>query len=111
MMRKKGMRRRQAISVGLSVAMLVTWISVPFLERADLIHETVVESEHNPSTCPPAHDHTVCIQVGANLAAASGGLEQQHQDVVVRDRGPAKVDLFVHSVLAEGHPSRAPPLV
>ena len=100
----------QAVSTCLSTVMLIIWISVPLLERADLVHEPVVESEHNPSTCPPAHDHTVCTQVVANLAAPSVGLEEQQQHVVVRDRDPAEVDIFVHSVLAEGHPSRAPPL-
>ena len=101
---------RQAVSVGLSAVMFVIWISVPLLERADLVHEPVVESEHNPSTCPPAHDHTVCTQVVANLAAPSVGLEEQQQDVIVRDLSPAEIDILVHSVLAVGHPSRAPPL-
>ena len=101
---------RQAVSVGLSAVMLVIWISVPLLERADLVNEPVVESEHNPSTCPPAHDHTVCTQVVANLAAPSVGLEEQQQDVIVRDLSPAETDILVHSVLSEGHPSRAPPL-
>jgi hypothetical protein len=101
---------RQAVSVGLSAVMIVIWISVPLLERADLVNEPVVESEHNPSTCPPAHDHTVCTQVVANLAAPSSGLEKQRQDAIIQDLIPDEADIFVHSVLAEGHPSRAPPL-
>tara|TARA_B100000809_G_scaffold260695_1_gene308116 strand:+ start:3514 stop:3846 length:333 start_codon:yes stop_codon:yes gene_type:complete len=109
-MNQKGKVIRQAVSVGLSAVMLVIWISVPLLERADLVNEPVVESEHNPSTCPPAHDHTVCTQVVANLATPSVGLEEQQQDVIVRDLRPAETDILVHAVLSEGHPSRAPPL-
>tara|TARA_B100000929_G_scaffold26462_1_gene19680 strand:- start:725 stop:1057 length:333 start_codon:yes stop_codon:yes gene_type:complete len=109
-MNQKGKLLRQAVSVGLSAVMLVIWISVPLLERADLVNESVMESEHNPSTCPPAHDHTVCTQVVANLAAPSTVLEKQQQDVIVRHLNPGEADLVVHSVLAEGHPSRAPPL-
>ena len=109
-MNQKRKAVRQAVSVGLSAVMLVIWISVPLLEHADLVNEPVVESEHNPSTCPPAHDHTVCTQVVANLAALSAGLEQQYQDVVVRYPSPIEADIVAHSELAEGHPSRAPPL-
>ena len=109
-MNQKGKVIRQAVSVGLSAVMLVIWISVPLLERADLVNEPIIESEHNPSTCPPAHDHTVCTQVVANLAAPSVGLEEQQQDVIVRDLSPTETDILVHSVLSEGHPSRAPPL-
>ena len=58
-MNEKGKVIRQAVALGLSAAMLVLWISVPLLEHADLVDEPVVESEHNPSTCPSAHDHTV----------------------------------------------------
>ena len=109
-MNQEGKVIRQAVSVGLSAVMLVIWISVPLLERSDLVSEPVVESEHNPSTCPPAHDHTICTQVVANLAAPSSGLEKQEQDVIVRHLSPIEADIVVHSVLAEGYPSRAPPL-
>jgi len=109
-MNQKGKVIRQAVSVGLSAVMLVTSMSVPLLERADVVGEPVVESEHNPSTCPPAHDHTVCTQVVANLAAPSAGQEKQQQDVVIRHLRPSEVDVVVYSVISEGHPSRAPPL-
>ena len=109
-MNEKGRVIRQAVALGLSAVMLVLWISVPLLEHADLVDEPVVESEHNPSTCPTAHDHTVCAQVMANLAAPGAGLEKQQQDVVVRHLSPSEVEIVGYSALAEGHPSRAPPL-
>ena len=43
-MNQKGKAIRQAVSAGLSVVMLVTSMSVPLLERADLVGEPVVES-------------------------------------------------------------------
>ena len=106
-MNEKGRVIRQAVALGLSAVMLVLWISVPLLEHADLVDEPVVESEHDPSTC---HDHTVCAQVMANLAAPGAGLEKQQQDVVVRHLSPSEVEIVGYSALAEGHPSRAPPL-
>ena len=106
-MNEKGKVIRQAVALGLSAAMLVLWISVPLLEHADLVDEPVVESEHDPSPC---HDHTVCAQVMANLAAPGAGLEKQQQDVVVRHLSPSEVEIVGYSALAEGHPSRAPPL-
>ena len=92
-MNQKRKAIRQAVSVGLSAVMLVIWISVPLLERADLVNEPVVESEHNPSTCPPAHDHRVCTQVVANLAVPSAGQEKQQQDVIFRYPSPIEADL------------------
>ena len=110
-MNQNGKVIRQAVSVGLLAAMLVVWISVPLLEHADPADGPVVESEHSPSTCPLAHDHRVCTQVMANLAAPAAGLKKQQQHVVVRYLSSSEVDNVVYSALAEGHPSRAPPLV
>ena len=49
---------------------------------ADLAAETVFEGQHDPATCPTAHDHTICAQVGANLAAPARA-EHQLADMVV----------------------------
>ena len=106
----KGKLIRQTVSVWVTAAMLVMTVAVPLLERADVVHEPVVEREHDPATCPPAHDHTICTQVVANVAAPSAPVERHRPHGVVRVFDPIEVLAAVHSVLAEGHPSRAPPL-
>ena len=50
------------------------------------------------------------IHNAVGLRYSSAVLEKQQQDVIVRHLNPGEADLVVHSVLAEGHPSRAPPL-
>ena len=62
---------RRVVSTALAALVVLLSAAVPLLERADRPHEPVVESEHNPTTCPPAHDHTICTQVGSNLAVPS----------------------------------------
>lgn len=60
---------KAAVSGPLAALLLVLSVAVPVLERADLTHGTVVESEHDPGSCPTPHDHTVCTQVSANQSA------------------------------------------
>ena len=60
---------RGAVTGPLAALMLTLSIAVPLVERADFVHETVVESHHDPAQCPSAHNHTVCTQVSANQVA------------------------------------------
>ena len=101
---------RRTVSVWLSAAILGVAVAVPLLERADLVHEPVMESEHNPATCPPAHDHTVCTTVAASFAAPSSPVERHQPHGLTRIALPVDAPEAVHSAIAEGHPSRAPPL-
>lgn len=48
--------------------MLTLSVAVPVLEQGSLFHHPVAESQHSPGECPSGHDHTICTQVGANLA-------------------------------------------
>ena len=110
-MNREWMFVRKLVSIGLSATMLTIWISAPLLEQVDLVHDPIVESEHNPSTCPPAHDHTVCTQVVANLAALSGGVEKKQLDILVRVPDSFEINVLVQSAFIQGHPARGPPLV
>ncbi len=91
--------------------MLVLSVAVPLVERADLDHHERWESAHDPSVCAPAHDHTICTQVGANLSLPSRvGLPGP---VLSLQRGSRPSDL-PHSnprILANGNRTRAPPSV
>ena len=96
--------------MGISLLMLSLSVAVPLLERFELVDQPVVESEHNPATCPPAHDHTVCTQVSANLSAPSAAQEQRLGEAVVVATAMSEAPEIVSAAFEEGHPSRAPPL-
>lgn len=63
------------LAAGISVLMLTLSVAVPVLEQGALFAQPVAESEHNSGECPSGHDHTVCTQVGANLALKGHAVE------------------------------------
>ena len=102
---------RRAFSAWLSALMVALSVAVPILERADLDHHVRWESEHDPGLCAPAHDHTICTQVGANLsmpARATG--YSPTLSVLPGAHGKGLAFAFRRSA-REGHPTRAPPSV
>ena len=61
---KKRIRRRLIAS--LTTALIATLsVAVPLLDGGETSPEPVLESEHS-SSCPVAHNHTICIQFGAS---------------------------------------------
>lgn len=100
----------KAFSTGISLLMLMLSVAVPLLERADLSHETVVESEHNPLRCPPAHDHTVCTQASANHTLPGSRQSVCFATSVFAEGPQPTLSVAATRILPEGHPSRAPPL-
>jgi hypothetical protein len=95
----------------LATLMLLLSVVVPVLERADLSLEPVAESAHDPGTCAPSHDHTLCTQVGANVALASGPVHQSGSANVSTAQALKGTETGRSSVWAEGHPARGPPHV
>jgi len=109
-MEARGKVIRKTVSVWLSTLLLTLSVAVPALERAEFAHEPAIESEHDPTHCPPAHDHTVCTQVGANLSLTAAPTLIDHTQEVLSVSAPIEAPASVHSIFAYGHPSRAPPL-
>ncbi len=106
--------RRDPVRVGLATAlsllMLTMSVAVPVLERGSLLDHPVVEREHDPGECPSSHDHTVCTQVGANLAFESDAVESPlaRGSVAV---SPVRGARVLHAARAHrANSSRAPPL-
>jgi len=100
-----------AVSGPLSALLLVLSVAVPVLERSDITHETVVESEHDPGSCPTPHDHTVCTQVGSNQSASGSAPSWLHgflRTHIQLDRGAERVIASARSFQA---PARAPPSI
>jgi hypothetical protein len=110
-MKPRARGTRRAISAWLSALLLVLSVAVPFVERADLDHQQRWESTHEPGACAPAHDHTVCTQVGANLSLpARPGLPGPVLGVL--DDG--SLSALAHPdrrARANGNRTRAPPSV
>lgn len=106
--RVNGIRRTTATV--LSVAILALSVAIPVLERADLVHQPVLESEHNPATCPPAHDHTICTQVGANASAPAEAMAHRQPHSVSRRAPPTGTPAPTPASFTWGHRSRAPPV-
>ena len=102
---------RRCFAGAIAALVLTLSVSPPVLERADIGHEPVVESEHAPGECPQAHDHTICTQVGSNHAAPLGATPRQQSQQIFRAVHPSIFAAPTPSALAEGHASRAPPKV
>ncbi|MEQ9398599.1 MAG: hypothetical protein RJQ04_05475 [Longimicrobiales bacterium] len=100
----------RGLSGPLAALMLVLSVAVPVLERADVSHELAIESEHDPNTCPPVHDHTVCTQVGANHGAVADGPEHRERLVVLDLAAPNGSSVPARPAFSSGPPSRAPPV-
>ena len=101
---------RKTVSVAISLLMFTVSVAVPLMDRGELVVELAVESQHDPSRCQHAHDHTVCTQVGANVSVAFGTYRHRLAHVVVPAATPVDRQSTVTKTFLEGPPSRAPPL-
>ena len=79
------------------------------LETTDGARRVVLESEHSAATCTVGHDHSICIQAGANRTLTTGVVRHTLQVLFV-SFPPVTGVVPVHSVALErGHSTRAPP--
>ncbi|RPH54619.1 hypothetical protein EHM82_06585 [bacterium] len=105
--KSKGIRR--ALGGPLAALVLFPGAVSSLLDSRDFRAVAMWESHHDAASCRPSHDHTLCTQIGANQAltsvpdvrvsAARAGVEAPR----------ALLTSVVSSVLADGHPTRAPP--
>lgn len=102
--------RRAVLSAGLSLLMLTLSVAVPVLEQDALFGLPIVENEHSPGDCPSGHDHTVCTQVGANLALDSDRAESPLASSAVTVSPVMGTWAWVTTADDEANPPRAPPL-
>ncbi len=101
---------RRVFATLLATLTLVLSVAIPLLERADLSLNPVAESEHDPGSCAPAHDHTICTQVGANVALASGpSYPRDPAGLSVAPPADGK-PMRLARAWARLHPARVPPL-
>lgn len=108
-MHELGRGFKRAVAAPLAALMLMLSVSVPMLDASGFSTDKVAESQHEPGSCAPSHDHTICTQVGASHSLPQGGQ-------LLAPEAPLGVpfvlgtrDPVVVSVLADGHPTRGPP--
>ena len=109
-MRHRDSVLRKALAAWLPALLVILSVAVPAIERDEFASGTAVESEHSPGTCPTAHDHTVCTQVGANLSVVSAPTIILHDNTIVPIAAPAEAPDASRSVFRDGYPTRGPPL-
>lgn len=102
---------RRAVAGPLSALVLCLSVVGPVLERGELANEPVVESQHDPSACAPAHDHTLCAQAGANLPVSPGPELLEGYRPVLAAGVHRETRWGPSSGVTRGHPTRAPPIV
>lgn len=101
---------RTGLATGISVLMLALSVAVPVLEQSELFAHPVAEAEHNPGECPSGHDHTVCTQVGANLAFEGRAVDSPEASGATSVARRGDDGLPVVRIWNPGTRSRAPPL-
>ena len=110
-MEASGNAARKGLGLLIWAVMLSLSVAIPILERAEISAEPVAESEHNPATCPPAHDHTLCTQVSTQLLASSGGSTCAVMGTVLGTALRPEMDICVARTPLHANPSRAPPFL
>ena len=107
-MLRPGRRLRARLSPFLGALLLLEALLVPALE-IEGTRRAVLESEHNDVTCVVGHDHTICLQVGANRAHSTSGI-RFHLAVLafVSAIHGTPAALPAHAVEFDHHP-RGPP--
>ncbi len=101
--------QRRVVSTLTATLVLALSVAVPLLERADAPTGFVVESAHDPASCLPTHDHTICAQVGANQANPAVTTGRPGHTEVGRTSAPPHSEQFLLGRFAPTTSARAPP--
>jgi hypothetical protein len=89
--------------------LLLQGLLVPSLEADGSTRRAVLESEHSDATCVVGHDHTICLQVGANRAVATPGIRLHHTVLALTSAlHDSPVTVPTHAVEL-AHQPRGPP--
>lgn len=102
---------RRSVSAPVTLVLLTLGVATSAMERADLSRAPVMESEHEPGSCPAPHDHRICTQVSANHAAPGADRRAASGDAVrvVRSTEDSRRPLPASTVRSS--PARAPPVL
>jgi len=108
-MKFMGYSLRKVLSAPIALVLLTLAVVVPVMERADLSRAPVIESEHEPGSCPAPHDHRICTQVSANHAAPGSDRRTSPSEAVRVIRSSERDDHAPDARSERSAPARAPP--
>jgi hypothetical protein len=91
--------------------LLLQSLLVPMLETAEGARRVVLESEHSAASCVVGHDHSICIQAGANRTLTTSVVRPLLQVLAISFAAPTKVVPLHSAALDRGHSTRAPPSI
>jgi hypothetical protein len=87
MMRSRHPLRASLASLAGAI-LLLQGLLVPALEADGSTRRAVLESQHSAGNCVVGHDHTICLQVGANRSATPVGAHPPIPVVALVQAGP-----------------------
>jgi hypothetical protein len=93
----------------LGALMLLQGLLVPALEATDAVRGAVLESEHSVATCVSGHDHSICVQTGANRTLGAGAIRHHLPVLAISFAAPPGTAMIHSAGRALGHSTRAPP--
>ena len=89
--------------------LLLQGLLVPMLEATGDARKVVLESEHSAASCVIGHDHSICIQAGANRAVLTSAI-RHHLSVPALSFAATVGPTELHSVTPPpANRTRAPP--
>ena len=107
---RSGRRLRAFLGPIMGAILLLQGLLVPMLDAGESVRQPAFESRHDTADCPVGHDHTLCVQVGANQAVSSAEvrLHESHVASVEDDLGVLRPLYSATPVLVHG--PRGPPI-
>ena len=103
-------RLRALLGPLLGAILLLQGLLVPMLDAGEFGRLPVLESRHDAADCPVGHDHTICVQVGANQAVSSSEVRLHAPHVTVADRDMGILPKFHSATTVLVHGPRGPPI-
>jgi hypothetical protein len=110
-MTRTGRGIRRALAAPVWVLMVLPNVSIPILDRDQLVQTLVVERQASePATHPPGHDHRLCTQVRANPPVPTVATACRQVDQVIRVSVIVSRRMVFPRALRSTQRSRAPPV-
>jgi hypothetical protein len=109
-MRRFDRRVRALLGPLVGAILLLQGLLVPMLDTGESNRRPAFHKEHDSAACLGGHDHTICIQVGANQAVASTQVRFVETRVSSTPRDAHVVPAIRSATPVRIHGPRGPPI-
>ena len=109
-MLKSGRLARALLAPLVGAMLLLQGLLVPMLDGVESGRRPVFESEHDSAHCVGGHDHTICLQVGANQAVSSAQVRLGETHVSSSPGDPHAAPAVRSASPVRIHGPRGPPI-